>query len=77
VRLRQKEKELIEMTARCAKLEARGSETDLSKLRSRSSSEKEENLLANLDFIPEKDSQILALNKRIAELEEAMQTKQK
>lgn len=53
VKLRQKEKELIEMAAKCAKLEMRASDvSDSSKGRTRAGSEREENLLANLDYIP-------------------------
>lgn len=48
VKLRQKEKELIEMTARCAKLEMRVSDVTETSKASRRSSEKEEDLLANL-----------------------------
>ena len=51
-KLRQKEKELIEMTAKCSKLEMKISEVNETVVKRRSSSEKEENLLANLDFIP-------------------------
>jgi hypothetical protein len=36
--------------------------------KSRRNSEKEENLLANLEFDPQKDGQIIILKKRINEL---------
>lgn len=66
-RLRQREAELAEISARCAKLELKAHDfAEIPKSKSRKDSEKEDNLLVNLIFDNEGDTQIMQLNKRIS-----------
>lgn len=66
------------MAARCTKLEQRAQDfAEIPKSKSRRSSEREDNLLANLIFDSDNDAQVVQLNKRISDLEHALEAKQK
>lgn len=65
------------MTTKCSKLESKLSDyAEIPKApKSRRNSERDENLLANLDFDSEKEAQLKILTKKITEIEEQLKVK--